>query len=183
MGESKPHRSVLLIVGAFSNDLAALAAIRARVEAEWGTIVLESPLYDFDQTIYYEAEMGSELKKQFWALENLIEPEELAEIKQLTNGWEAEYADDNDRNDVLRPVNIDPGYLTEAKLVLATTKDRDHRIYLSQGIFAEVTLTYHRDGWQDSRWTYPDYCTAGYHDFFYECRQCLRERFREENVR
>ena len=62
MVESKPHRGVLLIVGAFSNDQAALAAIRARVEAQWGTIVLESPLYDFDQTTYYEAEMGSELK-------------------------------------------------------------------------------------------------------------------------
>jgi hypothetical protein len=67
--------------------------------------------------------------------------------------------------------------LTEAKLVLATTKDRDHRLYLGRGIFAEVTLYYQRTaGWQTREWTYPDYRSAAYQAFFQQCRDYLRRK-------
>ncbi|MEX2025857.1 MAG: DUF4416 family protein, partial [Pirellulaceae bacterium] len=92
--------------------------------------------------------------------------------------WEDEY-----RRQVAhpesRPLNIDPGYLTEAKLVLASTKDRDHRIYLSQGIFAEVTLHFQQAKWQTRPWTYPDYQRADYHEFFSRCRDFLRQSYRD----
>jgi hypothetical protein len=75
-----------------------------------------------------------------------------------------------------RPLNLDPGYLTEAKLVLASTKDRDHRVYLDRGIYAEVTLHYQRGrGWQPRPWTYPDYRSEPYLQFFTRCRQYLRK--------
>jgi hypothetical protein len=94
------------------------------------------------------------------------------------NAWEEEYRASAEHSES-RPLNIDPGYLTEAKLVLASTKDRDHRIYLSQGIFAEVTLHFARGGWQARPWTYPDYQRADYHAFFTTCRDYLRQRYRE----
>jgi hypothetical protein len=70
-------------------------------------------------------------------------------------------------------VNIDPGYITPAKLVLASTKDHAHRIYLRDGIFAEVTLVYRQRKWQPLEWTYPDYRRDDYQQFFTECREWL----------
>src|SRR5690606_9482893 len=96
---------------------------------------------------YYDATMGPELLKGFLAFERLMDPAELAQRKVESGAIEREAAE---RFSVAepRPLNLDPGYITEAKLVLATTKDRDHRIYLSQGIYAEVTLYYHAGTWK-----------------------------------
>jgi hypothetical protein len=90
-----------------------------------------------------------------------------------TNSWEAEYAGLQLHAEP-RPLNLDPGYLTLAKLVLASTKDHAHRIYLADGIFAEVTLAFRRGAWQPHDWTYPDYCRADFHAFFMQCREQLK---------
>ena len=179
MGEIRTQRNALLIVGAFGQSDSALAFVRSKIESQWGEIALTSPVYDFDQTTYYSPSMGANLKKQFWAMKTLIDKAELPKIKHLTNEWEAEYADKNKSEHVARPVNVDPGYLTEAKLVLATTKDRDHRLYLADGIFAEVTIYFHRQQWRTSRWTYPDFQTPEYHAFFSDCRNFLREQYQD----
>ncbi|MEK6728917.1 MAG: DUF4416 family protein, partial [Planctomycetota bacterium] len=71
---------------------------------------------------------------------------------------------------VKRPVNIDPGYINESRLILASTKDFSHRIYLRDGIYAEVTLNYRKGRYETFPWTFPDYKTAGYHDFFLKVR-------------
>ena len=84
-------------------------------------------------------------------VERLIDPATLPRIKLASNALEAELAQDG-RHKFVRPINIDPGYVTEAKLVLATTKDRDHRIYLGEGIYGEVTLFYQQHRWNASRW-------------------------------
>jgi hypothetical protein len=116
--------------------------------------------------------MGADLKKQFIACERLIDPGELARIKRETNHWEAEYATLG-RHPEPRPLNLDPGYITPAKLVLASTKDHAHRIYLKDGIFAEVTLAFRHHQWQPMEWTYPDYRRADYQAFFTRCREYL----------
>ena len=82
---------------------------------------------------------------------------------------------------VARPLNLDPGYLTEEKLVLASTKDHAHRIYLARGIYAEVTLHYQGGRWQSHDWTYPDFQRDDYHIFFTQCRDFLRRRAAESN--
>ena len=94
-----------------------------------------------------------------------------------TNFWEADYAANSNHVED-RPLNLDPGYISQAKLVLATTKDRDHRIYLRDGMFAEVTLTYVGKSWQHHRWSYPSYRTKDVAEFASECRQRLREHLR-----
>ena len=73
----------------------------------------------------------------------------------------------------MRPLNLDPGYITPAKLVLASTKDHAHRIYLRDGIYAEVTLSFRGRKWQPLEWTYPDYRRDDYQRFFTECREWL----------
>ena len=71
----------------------------------------------------------------------------------------------------LRQINIDPGYLDLAKLVLATTKDYAHRVFLRKGIFAEITLSFRGDSFGANDWTYPDYRTQEYIDIFNQIRK------------
>lgn len=163
----------MLIMATISRYDEAIEWARQRAEAEWGAIALTSDPFMFDNTYYYRDTMGSPLKKVFLAFTDLIDPARLAEIKRLTGQWEDEF-NANFEAPEQRPLNLDPGYLTEAKLVLATTKDRDHRIYLSQGIYAEITLHYFQHQWTSHRWTYHDYRREDYHLFFTKCREHVR---------
>jgi hypothetical protein len=176
MGAIGGHYPVLPLLAAFSRHDEALDWARQRSSEPWGPVALTSDVFPFDDTGYYAATMGAGLKKVFFAFERLVDPAWIVQAKHETNEWEAEFSRRH-RGPDERPLNLDPGYLTEAKLVLATTKDRDHRIYLDRGIFAEVTLYYQRGrGWQSREWTYPDYRSEAYHLFFNRCRSYLRER-------
>lgn len=174
MGDAALHAPVLPLLVLFSTDAAALVRAREQAESAWGAAALESPLFDFAETDYYAASMGDDLKLRIVAFERLMPPEELPARKRQTNAWEATYADRGNSASA-RPVNLDPGYLTPAKFVLASTKDHSHRLYLSEGIFAEVTLYYSKGAWQSRPWTYPNYRRADYHEFLSTCRQWLRQ--------
>ncbi len=141
-------------------------------------MALDSQPFDFDATDYYEPTMGPGIRKCFFAFERLIDPAAVVDLKWQTNAWEAEYAESGAHPEP-RPLNLDPGYLTPAKLVLASTKDHAHRIYLSRGIYAEVTLFYKDRRWQARDWTFADYRRADYQQFFTACRQYLRARQQE----
>lgn len=156
----------------------ALDWARRRAQLTWGPLGRLSPVFDFMETDYYQATMGSGLKKQFLAVSNLIDPAELPEIKRTTNAWEAEYTEAAAHAEA-RPLNLDPGYLTPAKLVLASTKDHSHRLYLGQGIYAEVTLYFRSGRWQEREWTYPDYRRADFQHYFTQLRNDLQSRTRE----
>ena len=179
MGEIKPHPKVLLLLAVCSRYDQGFQWARQTAEQAWGPIALESIEFSFDQTDYYLASMGPDLRKQFLVFDRLRDPAELVAIKHQTNAWEQAYQQ-NQEHPELRPLNLDPGYLTEAKLVLVTTKDRDHRLYLDQGIYAETTLCYSHRSWQTRPWTYPDYQSSEYQDFFSQCRVLLREKYRME---
>lgn len=79
---------------------------------------------------------------------------------------------------VARPMNLDPGYIAPSKLVLASTKDYSHRIYLDDGVYGEVTLLFQQGAWRQFEWTYPDYRTPAYHEFFARVRSRLLEQRR-----
>lgn len=172
MGDIHEPASVLLIVATTSRHEAALEWACEQLSERHGPVVLASPPFQFTETDYYTATMGAGLKKQFFGFERLIDSRELASIKRLTNEWETKYAALG-RHAEQRPLNLDPGYVTPAKLVLASTKDHAHRIYLRDGIFAEVTLVYRQRKWQPLEWTYPDYRRDDYQRFFSECRERL----------
>ena len=180
MGEIVEHKPVVLIAAITSRYHEALEWAAQQAEAKWGPTIKRSPVFDFTETGFYTKTMGEDLKKQFLAFENLFDPGAIAPTKHVSNLWEQEYIKQNSFPEV-RPVNIDPGYISEAKLVLVTSKDRDHRVYLSQGIFAEVTLHFRGGLWTFSRWTYPDYQRADFQQFFTECRQWLREQIQRIN--
>lgn len=176
MGQPADHPPVLLLLAAFSRHGAALQRAYEKAEAEFGPVALSSDLFDFANTDYYEPSMGHGLKKQFFAYDRLIDPVELPRIKLLTNRWEEELAARGEFAEP-RPLNLDPGYLTLAKLVLASTKDHAHRLYLGQGIFGEITLQYLRSGgWTPHPWTFADYRSGVYFTFLDRCRKLLLER-------
>src|SRR3954465_10055240 len=175
MAAIQPHRPVLLVLAAFSRYAEAIAWARQQAEQAWGPVALQSELFDHRETGYYEATMGSDLKKTFFAFESLVDPAGLVAWKEMSNQGEIDYQRLSKHVEP-RPLNLDPGYLTEAKLILASTKDRDHRIYLGRGIYAENTLYFTRGAWQTRPWTYPDYQRADYHRFFAQCREFLRHQ-------
>jgi hypothetical protein len=175
MGEPSPPESALRLLAAFSRHAGALAWAREQAEQAWGKVALASPVFAFRETDYYQATMGSALDKVFFVFEPLLDPAELVDAKLSANDWERQYAAAAGHEEQ-RPLNLDPGYLTSAKLVLASTKDHAHRIYLARGIYAEVTLSYRDRCWQPHPWTFPDYRRADYQEFFTIARNYLRTR-------
>jgi len=173
MGTIHSPKPVLLFMAVFGADPSAFDWVRTRAEAEWGPLALESQSFPFETfTDYYVKSMGETLPKRLWAFENLISPDALPKIKCVTNVWEAEVLSWTDCP-VERPLNIDPGYIDLGKLILASTKDHAHRIYLSDGIFAETTLMYTQKQWKPLPWTYPDYQSTDYQQFLTQCREYL----------
>lgn len=177
MGEVHCQRPVLRLSAVFSSQPAAIDWARERLAAAWGPIALTSEPFPFVDTNYYEPSMGGGIVKQFFAHAELAAPDGLADWKVVANAWECERAA-GEPTEVERPVNIDPGYIGLGKLVLASTKDHAHRIYLRDGIFAEVTLVWQRKQWRPRDWTFPDYRRSEYHAFFTRCREYLAAAYR-----
>lgn len=162
---------VKLFMGLIISPHMALEDLKKKLEDRFGPIDLESPIHIFDHTDYYTREMGPDLKRSFLSFLNPVEPEDLAAIKGITNRMEIEMGRPNSGG-ICRMVNMDPGLLSLSNIILATTKNRAHRIYLSNGMYAEVTLMYSKDkGWQPLDWTYPDYQTPLAMEFFMETRK------------
>jgi hypothetical protein len=157
VGEAKEPRPVKLIVSMFSGDETLLAVAKGALVRRFGSTDYESELLPFDHTSYYEKEFGPGLVRRIVAFTDLVAPQRLAEIKCTTNELEMNWAVGEQRR-----VNLDPGYVSLSKMVLATTKNYSHRIYLGQGIYAEVTLRYQRRAFLPWEWTYPDYASPRY---------------------
>lgn len=181
MGSVEYPAKAMRVLAAFSRHDAALDWARDWAISRWGPIALESPRFEFTETSYYESSMGAGLKKTFFGFVDLMGPTELVDDKLRTNEGEFEYAAQAQHDDE-RPLNLDPGYLTESKFLLATTKDHAHRIYLDRGIYAEITLRYFQKRWQPWDWTYPDYCREDFIDYFTQCRECYRRLRLEQSA-
>lgn len=173
MAEAKPAEPARLIVGALSGFPEAWRAARAQLVERFGPIDIEAGPWPFTLTDYYADEMGADLSRWFVSFAQLIGQHEIAEIKHATNYIEADVAAGD--WPVPRPVNLDPGYVTQGKLVLATAKDHAHRIAVSKDMYAQVTLTFTAGRFQPLEWTYRDYQQESYIEFFTRVREALRE--------
>lgn len=165
MGDIKPHLPVKLIVAFIFGREDCLLKAKQSLEKKFGRIDFESRTLSFNCTDYYEKELGRDLKRKFFSFEKLIPASSLARIKIITNKIETALSRRG-----MRKINIDPGYLELSKLVLASTKDYNHRLYLDKGIFAEITLNYQKGTFQPWDWTYPDYKTKEYIEIFNQIR-------------
>jgi hypothetical protein len=178
MAEPRAQLPVLLVVASFSRHERALAWGREKLEAAYGPVGLASEPFDFLQTTYYETTMGAGLRKQLLCFRDLLSADGLPPVKLHTNALERELAEARLFEEE-RPLNLDPGLLSLGKFMLATTKDQSHRIYLSQGIFAEVTLRYEAREFVPWPWTYADYRQDCVRTFLNKARDYYRGRLRE----
>ena len=179
MGEIKGHPPVKLIIGMIAADESLFSAIEAPLSQKFGAVDFRSEIMPFDYTDYYAKEMGADLMRKFVSFERLIQPEELVEIKSCTNDLEKKFlhADTDGRR-----INLDPGYVSAAKLILASTKDHIHRVYLRDGIYAEITLKMERGTFRAWQWTYPDYRSEKYIDIFNRIRRMYMEQLRSNGI-
>lgn len=152
MSSPQPPKPVKLIIGLFTKNKELVAQASSMLVEKFGQIDIISPWFDFDFTNYYEKEMGHPLFRRIFAFKSMIQQDDLADIKLATNEIEINFSVDG-----RRLVNIDPGYLSLERLVLATGKNYTHRIYIGKCIYADLTLIYTKNGFQALPWTYPDY--------------------------
>jgi hypothetical protein len=151
---SKPNTAekVKLIFSLFAKDAVLINETIEVLSFAYGQPDFISAVIPFDYTDYYFAEMGENLVRRFLTMEKLIRPEELPDIKLATNEIEDKLA-----SNAQRRINIDPGYISKAHLILATGKSYTHRPYLRDGIYADLTLVYQGKKFRSLPWTYPDY--------------------------
>jgi len=165
---------VKLISSLFSPDKELIDNVINEMESVFGPTDWVSPWLFFDRTRYYEREMGWPLYRRFISFRDLIGPDDIVQKKLTTNMLEKKYLTADGR----RLINIDPGYISLERLVLATGKNYTHRIYLSHGIYADLTLVYHGKSFKAIEWTYRDYGDPSTIEYFNEVRGRYKNQLR-----
>ena len=163
-----PGRAFLSVLGAHWDEF--WPTLRPRLEELLGPADYESSPIPFILTSYYDAELGAPIHRRILSFERPLPLDGLAEIKLGTNTLEDEWARAG-----RRLFNLDPGYITQERLVLATGKNFTHRVYLSQGIWADLTLIYQGGDWLDLPWTFPDYATPEVKTHLTRIREMYRD--------
>ncbi|MBL7069729.1 MAG: DUF4416 family protein [Candidatus Omnitrophica bacterium] len=167
---------VKIIAGLIFKDRETLKKTLRVLSRKLGPIDMESEIFPFNLTRYYNDEMGEDLKRKFISFRKLRDSKDIYKLKLFTNKVEKRLSISGRRR-----INIDPGYLTLAKLVLFTTKDYSHRIYIEDGIYAEVTLSFKNGSYKPWEWTYPDYKTTDYITFFNRVRSLYINGLKKKN--
>lgn len=171
MGSIRLPKDVMLFSSVIYRDEPDEAL--ALLKREFGEIIHLSREMPFDYTDYYQAEMGEGLKRVVAAFERLVPRDFMPQAKIISNVLEDEFAADGKRR-----INIDPGILSLENVCLATTKPYSHRIYLTGGIWAEVTLIYRGETYSALEWTYPDYASKEMTAVFNEIRSIYKGRLK-----
>ena len=140
------------MVSVLASDEGVLDLVKSSLVEDLGPTEEEVGPISFDFTSYYDTEMGAGIRRWMWAFRDLVDRNVLSDIKRLTNVVEQTYIVNGKRR-----FNLDPGLLTLGNFVLATGKNNAHRIYLRDGIFADLTLIYRAGTYRPLEWTYPDY--------------------------
>lgn len=171
MALAKDFQKCALVMGVLSTLEEQHDNLVSLLEEHFGPVEDASPVLDFPFTDYYDSEMGGRPVRYLLMFRNLVDPSCLADIKTLTNGLEKRFA----AEDGGRRINLDPGILSLAGLILATCKDRSHRIPLKDGIYGETTLIYQDHDFRRLPWTYADYSS----DEVRAVLRSFREKYRE----
>ena len=134
----------------------------------FGDIAMESRPVPWEYSDYYEKELGAPLHRSFLFFRQRARPDRLPDIKLMTNEVEARLSEGGKR-----AINLDPGYLTAHNVVLASTKNYAHRIFLGKGIYGEVTLVFREGRYRPHLFTYRDYASEQCIELFAQARMLL----------
>jgi hypothetical protein len=177
MSAPREADDVKLVSSLFSSQEPLLEQVIRELQASFGPVDWTSPTLCFDRTSYYEREMGWPLYRRFVSFRRLIRPEEIVQVKLMCNQTEKKYSAAGKRQ-----INIDPGYISLERLILTTGKNYTHRIYLSKGIYADLTLVFRKGSFESVQWTYPDYADPMVIGYFNEVRARYKTQLRGEQT-
>ena len=180
MWKLKNPKPVKLIIGILAANYQCLHTVTDALTDKFGKADFVSDVWPFDKTDYYKDQTGPRILRQFVSIERLVDPGKLAKIKHRTNKLEQKLAASL-ALPLPRPVNLDPGVIEPSKLVLATTKNYSHRIYIGKKTYAEVTLIFDKGRWRPLPHTYPDYKQQCYFEFFEKVRSRLLEQLKSQH--
>ena len=172
--EEKEYEKVELFMGVLSSKGFPLE-LRKTLEENFGEIEIVTEPIPFTFTNYYDEEMGRPIERFFILFKNLVRPDFLVKSKKLTNELEKRWEEGGKRK-----INLDPGTLSEANVILATTKNRAHRVAIGDNLFAEITLIYQNHGFASFPWTYSDYKSEEVQNVLFSFRQYLLKKRKEE---
>ena len=172
MSQPSVPQPVKLVISLISGEEKLITVASTELSKTYGKIDFMSACIPFTMTDYYQAEMGKGLIRRFITFEDLLNPERLPEVKRHTDKIEAHHITSAGN----RTINIDPGYIALYQLILATNKRFSHRLYLRNGVYADLTLIYKKKSFQPLAWTFPDYGSAK----IIEILNRLRERYQKQ---
>ena len=184
MGKIFSPEPAKLIISMITSDKYLFSLYKEILIKRFGEVDIESNTQPFNYTDYYEEEFGENLMQKLFSFSTLIRQDELAEIKIITNVLENNNLDKNIKTNIThhkRKINLDPGYITLNKYILASTKDGPSRIYLNQGIFAEITLRFINKSFVPCEYTYPNYKTCEYIIFLASVRKKYKLQLKENS--
>jgi len=173
-----------LIISMITSDKCLFSLYKGVLIKRFGEVDIESNTQLFNFTDYYEEEFGENLMQKLFSFSTLIRQDELAEIKIITNDLENNNIDKNIKKNIThhdRKINLDPGYIILDKYILASTKNGPSRIYLNQGIYAEITLRFINKSFVPCEYTYPNYKTNEYINFLNSVRQRYKIQLKENS--
>ncbi len=177
MSEPQIAEPVKLFTGILFSENETVSPVLESLSGEFGLTDFISAPRPFLYTDYYCREMGPKIERLFVSFAPLIRPEALPDIKLRTNELEKALS----RKEGKRSINIDPGYISPAHLILATGKGYTHRPYLRDGIYADLTLIYSGKSFQTLPWTYPDYAEEGTREMFKKIRAKYIVQLKEQS--
>ena len=169
----KEPDKVKLFFGILYSDTTMLEKMILMLEKAHGKLDFRSKPFNFDITDYYVSEMGSPIYRIFLSFCNLINPNEISSIKV-----EVCRIEDSISIKGKRKVNLDPGYMDYDKVVLASTKYNGQKVYLDNGIWADLTLFYERGRFHTYAWSFPDFKQGIYDEVFMEIRTIYKTQRR-----
>jgi hypothetical protein len=164
------REDAILFVGSLFSSAAIFSAAEEDLGEVFGRVLFKSPTVQWDYSEYYNTELKPPLLRNFLFFEEVVDPPCLVEAKLAAMEMEKKFSV-NGR----RLINLDPGYLTLAKTVLASRKNYSHRINLGKGIFAELELFFRHGRFNPMPYTYADYRDGRFLGFFATARELFKK--------
>ena len=169
---------VKLFYAILFNDTDILEKAKELLIKKWEAIDFVSKPFPFDGTSYYEEEMGKDLSRIFVSFDELQAPSILPESKNVATEIENVFAIDGKRK-----INLDPGYLDYAKLVLVSGKYAPHKLWIADGMYADFTLIYSKGKYQKFNWTFPDFAKGIYDSSLLKIRDLYKKKVNKSAVK
>lgn len=128
------------------------------LESIWGPLRHRGEWQPFDQTNYYQNEMGTELYRCVVSFDGLIDPGQIAHFKRHAMELEQQHLHER----AGRTFNLDIGYMDPDKIVLPSCKVGPWKVYWGEGIWLDIVMHYAKGKFTGSPWTFDDFIRNPY---------------------